>query len=445
MEAERSRPYGPTAKDRIDETTPVCATHLSRLGPVNYIFARSRRELRPPFAPLLYRCCQAHHRKSRPPCSFSSSSSWCDPAPSDLRRAGVAGGGGPRLAARTPPHPPPQTSSAPAEPLPLFVRRRCLEDSLGVDSSRGEGAAAVVVVCPAASAASPPMGNSKTPQPSKKSRIMLSDTDGHQLDNDEFSSESASNQMVLFNPETVAKGQDELGENHSPSLQKSANYPNRGMPSIGAFTVQCAKCFKWRLIPTKEKYEEIQDISQDGSRLWAIDKPNIALPPPGWERQIRIRGEGGTKFADVYYTSPTGRKLRSLVEIDRYLLENPDYVAQGVTLTQFSFQIPRPLRQDYVKKRPKIVNPNDEASVVTTKSVKPEEVSPIAWAAPSVHQEGEAGERASHADEPPEAEELELTRKRKAESPLFEEAHSNHVSDEPKTKLEDTQNGGPSA
>jgi hypothetical protein len=129
----------------------------------------------------------------------------------------------------------------------------------------------------------------------------------------------------------------------------------------------------------------------------------------------------------------------------RYLLENPDYVAQGVTLTQFSFQIPRPLRQDYVKKRPKIVNPNDEASVVTTKSVKPEEVSPIAWAAPSVHQEGEAGERASHADEPPEAEELELTRKRKAESPLFEEAHSNHVSDEPKTKLEDTQNGGPSA
>ena len=78
-------------------------------------------------------------------------------------------------------------------------------------------------------------------------------------------------------------------------------------------------------IPTKQKYEEIreriiqepfvcnrarewrpnvtcndpEDISQDGSRLWAIDKPNIAQPPPGWERQIRIRGEGGTKFADV--------------------------------------------------------------------------------------------------------------------------------------------------
>ncbi|KAL5201065.1 hypothetical protein ABZP36_035419 [Zizania latifolia] len=316
------------------------------------------------------------------------------------------------------------------------------------------------------------MGNSKTPQPSKMTRAVLSDTDGHQFDNDEFSSESASNQVVLFNAETVGKGQDELGENHSPSLQKPAhsNTSNRGLPSIGAFTVQCAKCFKWRLIPTKKKYEEIreriiqepfecerarewrpgvtcddpEDISQDGSRLWAIDKPNIALPPPGWERQIRIRGEGGTKFADVYYTSPSGRKLRSLVEIDKYLLENPDYVAQGVTLTQFSFQIPRPLRRDYVKKRPKIMSPSDEASIVTTKSAQPEEVSPIAWAAPSTHQEGEAGEQAYHADEPSGALEVEITRKRKAGSPLLEEGHPNHVCDEMKTKLEDTQNGGSS-
>lgn len=119
----------------------------------------------------------------------------------------------------------------------------------------------------------------------------------------------------------------------------------RGVPSIGAFTVQCASCFKWRLIPTKEKYEEIrekilevpfvcerarewrpevscedrEDISQDGSRLWAIDKPQIPLPPPGWERLIHIRGEGCTRFADVYYAAPNGKKLRSLVEVQRLL------------------------------------------------------------------------------------------------------------------------------
>ncbi|XP_062198448.1 methyl-CpG-binding domain-containing protein 2-like [Phragmites australis] len=305
------------------------------------------------------------------------------------------------------------------------------------------------------------MENSKSPQSSKKSRIVPSDVNGSR-DTDDFSSESASNQMVVFNPEVVDKEQDELGENRSLSLQKSVI--TRGIsPSIGAFTVQCAKCFKWRLIPTKEKYEEIreriiqepfvckracewrpdvtcddpEDISQDGSRLWAIDKPNIAQPPRGWERQIRIRGEGGTKFADVYYTSPTGRKLRSLVEIDRYLQENPEYVAQGITLAQFSFQIPRPLRQDYVKKKAKLVRPSDEASTITSKSLQPEEVNPLSWAAPTAH-EGDTSEEASRPDETF-ASEVELTRKRKAGNSLSVE--SNHLSEEPKTKLEDAHNG----
>ncbi|XP_062194065.1 methyl-CpG-binding domain-containing protein 2-like [Phragmites australis] len=307
------------------------------------------------------------------------------------------------------------------------------------------------------------MESSKSPQSSKKSQIVPSDTNGPRFDNDGFLSESASNQMVVFNHEAVDKEQDELGENRSLSLQKPVI--TRGIsPSIGAFTVQCAKCFKWRLIPTKEKYEEIreriiqkpfvckrahewrpdvtcddpEDISQDGSRLWAIDKPNIAQPPRGWERQIRIRGEGGTKFADVYYTSPTGRKLRSLVEIDRYLQENPEYVAQGITLAQFSFQIPRPLRQGYVKKKAKLISPSDEASTITSKSLQPEEVSPLSWAAPTAH-EGEASEEDSRADETLGSEEIELTRKRKAGSTLSGEA--NHLSDEPKPKLEDAQNG----
>jgi len=308
------------------------------------------------------------------------------------------------------------------------------------------------------------MESSKFPQSSKKSQVVMpSDTNGSRVDNDDFSSESASNQMVVFTPEAGDKELDELGENRS---QKSGI--TRGIsPSIGAFTVQCAKCFKWRLIPTKHKYEEIreriiqepfvckracewrpnvtcndpEDISQDGSRLWAIDKPNIAQPPPGWERQIRIRGEGGTKFADVYYTSPTGRKLRSLVEIDRFLQENPECVAQGVTLAQFSFQIPRPLRQDYVKKKPKLINPSDEASTIMSKSFQPEEVNPISWAVPTTH-EGDASEEASRADETIGSEEIELTRKRKAGSSLSEE--SNHLSDEQKPKLEDAQNGGTS-
>ncbi|XP_039071858.1 methyl-CpG-binding domain-containing protein 2-like isoform X4 [Hibiscus syriacus] len=146
-------------------------------------------------------------------------------------------------------------------------------------------------------------------------------------------------------------------EDDDPQCRPSAGprfSSSRLLPSVGAFTVQCDRCFKWRLIPTKEKYEEIRehilenpfvcvtarewrpdiscddptDISQDGSRLWAIDKPNIAQPPPGWQRLLRIRGEGSTKFADIYYQAPTGKRLRSMVEI------------------------PKPLQEDYVRKRP---------------------------------------------------------------------------------------------
>ncbi|KAI8527337.1 hypothetical protein RHMOL_Rhmol12G0067700 [Rhododendron molle] len=34
-------------------------------------------------------------------------------------------------------------------------------------------------------------------------------------------------------------------------------HSSKVLPSVGAFTFQCAECFKWRLILTKEKYEEI--------------------------------------------------------------------------------------------------------------------------------------------------------------------------------------------
>ncbi|KAM0939372.1 putative methyl-CpG DNA binding, DNA-binding domain superfamily [Dioscorea sansibarensis] len=100
------------------------------------------------------------------------------------------------------------------------------------------------------------------------------------------------------------------------------------------------------------------DIIQDDSRIWAIDKPNIPVSPQGWERLIRLRKEGGTKFADVYYVTPTGEKLRSTLEVQivfqsffsiRYLLEHS---IQGVHISQFSFKVPRPLRKDYVRKRP---------------------------------------------------------------------------------------------
>lgn len=102
-----------------------------------------------------------------------------------------------------------------------------------------------------------------------------------------------------------------------------------------------------------------------------------------------------------YYVSPSGKKLRSTVEVQklvfiffsfsfphnilvlllglgretlkcflvtyrlfldtvrslncwfcRYLNENPQYIRDEVKLSQFSFQIPKPLQDNYVRKRP---------------------------------------------------------------------------------------------
>ncbi|XP_024964079.1 methyl-CpG-binding domain-containing protein 2-like isoform X2 [Cynara cardunculus var. scolymus] len=210
--------------------------------------------------------------------------------------------------------------------------------------------------------------------------IDLSSSDCNTEDENIPPCDDSQKQLVLYDP--CVNGGGAIEAVPDPISYKPPSYPRhhpqRVLPSVGAFTVQCANCFKWRLIPSQEKYEEIRehitdkpfvcetahewrpdiscddppDIEQDGSRLWAIDKPNIAQPPPGWQRDLRIRGEGSTKFADVYYTAPTGTKLRSIPDVQKYLFKHPEYVEQGVTLAQFSFQIPKPLQENYVRKRP---------------------------------------------------------------------------------------------
>uniref|UniRef100_A0A453RKZ3 MBD domain-containing protein n=2 Tax=Aegilops tauschii subsp. strangulata TaxID=200361 RepID=A0A453RKZ3_AEGTS len=118
--------------------------------------------------------------------------------------------------------------------------------------------------------------------------------------------------------------------------------------------MQCRTCQKWRVVPSKLKYEQIReniiqvpfsckyvhgwkpqvtchdptDISEDNGMAWAIDIPCIPQTPLGWERNITLRSEQGTRFADVYYISPAGRKVRSMKDVERYLEDNPDYAAR---------------------------------------------------------------------------------------------------------------------
>uniref|UniRef100_A0A8R7V6S3 MBD domain-containing protein n=1 Tax=Triticum urartu TaxID=4572 RepID=A0A8R7V6S3_TRIUA len=54
-----------------------------------------------------------------------------------------------------------------------------------------------------------------------------------------------------------------------------------------------------------------------------------------------LRNEQSMRFADVYYISPAGIKIRSKKEVERYLEDNPDYAAD-LHLSQFSFKVPKP-------------------------------------------------------------------------------------------------------
>ncbi|XP_024960608.1 methyl-CpG-binding domain-containing protein 2-like isoform X2 [Cynara cardunculus var. scolymus] len=210
-------------------------------------------------------------------------------------------------------------------------------------------------------------------------------------------------QMVLYDPSVNGSEAIEAVQNPERGSVSRQVFDNRKVvPEVGAFTVQCANCFKWRLIPDQERYEVIRehitdqpftcettrewdreiscdeptDLEQDGTRIWAIDKPNIAQPPPGWKRLLRLRSEGSSKFADVYYTSPTGTKLRSIPDVQRYLDNHPEQ-KQVADVRRFSFQIPRPLRENYVRKRPtQMPGPG------TPGSLGPSAVEPIAWAGP---------------------------------------------------------------
>ncbi|CAI9785946.1 unnamed protein product [Fraxinus pennsylvanica] len=184
----------------------------------------------------------------------------------------------------------------------------------------------------------------------------------------------------------------------TPSRKRS----RRAQDSVTAYTVQCDNCSKWRFIPTKERYEKIRekileqpflcetarewrpeitcdeepDLVKDGSWRWAIDKPCIPQPPPGWQRILRIRAEGGTRFADVYYVAPSGKRFRSMVQVQSYLSEHPEF--PGVTTAQFSFQIPAPMEENYVRKRRACTTASHEMG----DDEMPVDANPISWIPP---------------------------------------------------------------
>ena len=130
--------------------------------------------------------------------------------------------------------------------------------------------------------------------------------------------------------------------------------------SVGAYAVQCGECSKWRFIPTKEEFESIRhnfienpwycykkpgascddpaDLEYDNTRIWVIDKPNIPKAPPNTERMLIMRRD--CSKMDAHYIMPNGKKVRSGVEVEKFLEAYPEYKGK-ISPSSFSFTVPK--------------------------------------------------------------------------------------------------------
>lgn len=140
--------------------------------------------------------------------------------------------------------------------------------------------------------------------------------------------------------------------------------------SVSKFAVQCGKCFKWRVIPTQEEYEDIrhsftedpficekksgttcedpEDIEYNDTRTWVADKPNLPKTPVGFKRGLTLRRDFSRM--DAFYTVPNGsKKVRAPADVEKFLEENPKYREAGVSVSDFNFATPK-IMEDTIPK-----------------------------------------------------------------------------------------------
>uniref|UniRef100_A0ACD5UHT7 Uncharacterized protein n=3 Tax=Avena sativa TaxID=4498 RepID=A0ACD5UHT7_AVESA len=132
--------------------------------------------------------------------------------------------------------------------------------------------------------------------------------------------------LILYNSETAddKRALDAADDTeHSPPLHPRLHGYSKALPSGRAYSMQCAFCFKWRTVPSKEKYEELcddtsekhfvcararewncilscddpEEMLQDGIRVWVTETPSISQSPHGLDWEFKTRGDGYTKFA----------------------------------------------------------------------------------------------------------------------------------------------------
>ncbi|KAF5732733.1 hypothetical protein HS088_TW17G00263 [Tripterygium wilfordii] len=158
----------------------------------------------------------------------------------------------------------------------------------------------------------------------------------------------------------------------SSSASKSLKRKGSPLRLVDTYAAQCVKCFKWRVITSVEEYEDIRnkvsvvpfvcarksgvscedpaDIENDGSQTWAIDKPGIPKTPEGFKRILVLRRDYSKM--DVYYVTPTKKRLKCHSEVAAFLEANPGH--EGVSPSDFNFITPKVVEDtipDYIVRK----------------------------------------------------------------------------------------------
>ncbi|XP_057782617.1 methyl-CpG-binding domain-containing protein 4-like [Salvia miltiorrhiza] len=142
--------------------------------------------------------------------------------------------------------------------------------------------------------------------------------------------------------------------------QQSKRQSTNGITLVDIWSVQCGECFKWRLIPTEEEFEEIRskftkdpfvcskkpgvscddpaDIERDDTRTWVIHKPGIPKTPSGFKRRLVMRKDFSKM--DCYYDAANGKRLRASTDVLKFLDKFPKF-KNDVSLADFSFTGPK--------------------------------------------------------------------------------------------------------
>ncbi|XP_010435396.1 PREDICTED: methyl-CpG-binding domain-containing protein 1-like [Camelina sativa] len=170
---------------------------------------------------------------------------------------------------------------------------------------------------------------------------------------------------------------DEQGRPNQSTTTKTRSGTREGL--IDTFAVQCGWCFKWRKIYTREVFEEIRmrvkeeefvcntiegvsclddaELEYDSTRIWVVDKPGVAKTPTGFEREIVLRKDNSR--VDVFYVTPTGKKMRTLNELAAFIDANPDF--KDTPLEEFTFTAPKIMEETIPGgKRKRISKPSKE-------------------------------------------------------------------------------------